>query len=223
MVDRLTIVQLAERCSAEAKRYKQTQQSNEEYCLELFRRALTEQNETAWEAIYSQYQLLVQHWIYQYSRFHETGEEADLFVNDAFARMWQYGSKHTFNSLKECLSFLRTCVWSAIENVMRKQKKDALMDSIPWDTIISSISINLEDTAEFSILWTDIKEALMETIQNEQERLVAEESWIYGLAPRTVRERYPNVFATVDEVNQSKRNIIRRLQRHPKVKKWNKK
>ena len=78
MAKSLTIPQLAERCQAEAERYQQSGQSDERYCFELFRRALTKQDAAAWEAIYRQYQRLVKTWVQRYSRFRETEEGADF-------------------------------------------------------------------------------------------------------------------------------------------------
>ena len=106
MVESLTISQLAERCQAERERYRRTRQADEVYCLELFRRALTEQDEAAWEVIYRQYQPLVTHWVLRYSRFADTGEEAVFFVNAVFTRMWQYRrqsqSNQQFDKLGQC-------------------------------------------------------------------------------------------------------------------------
>jgi len=47
MEQHLTISKLAERCWAETERYKQTRQSSQGACFELFRLALVERDEAA--------------------------------------------------------------------------------------------------------------------------------------------------------------------------------
>jgi hypothetical protein len=241
MIKSLTISQLAERCQAESRRYQQSEQSDQRYCFELFRRALVEQNEPAWQAIHTQYQPLVAAWVRYYSRFPDTGEEADFFVNDAFARLWRSGSKPEtaakLDGLGKCLKFLKACVGSAIEDYLRKTKKDALKEAISLEKYrgvnpgdenveerippIESMALSnpgVEAQVVHILSLKQLKQALWETIQDEQERLVAEESWVYAFAPRQIQERYPDTFATAKEVSQIKKNLRKRLRRRLKEK-----
>jgi len=223
MVESRTILQLVEDCRAETNLYKKGKQSNEVYCLELFRRALTQQNEAAWQAIYTQYQDLVTMWVCSYSRFSQTGEEADFFVNGAFGRMWQFGTKpgtaKNLDSLGKCLRYLKLCVGSAIEDHHRKEKKDALNIATAtladYDNPVSTDENQGESTGSLS----ELRVILWETVEKDEERLVAEESWVYGFAPRQIQARNPETFATTEEVSQIKHNIIKRLRRRLKMKK----
>jgi len=213
MEQRLTISKLAERCWAETERYKQTRQSSQGACFELFRLALVERDEAAWEVIYRQYQALVTYWVSNYSRFSHTDEEAPFFVNEAFTRMWQYGSRPPIASqldvLDKCLSYLKLCVGSAIEDYLRRKKKDALTTAVSLqDHEGPLLSVGFHEP-----LLPELNQVLEETIQDERERLVAEESWTYDLAPRQIRAHSPDNFATVEEINQIKRNLIKRLRR----------
>lgn len=221
MTSSLTVSQLAECCQAEGKKYQQTGQSNEVYCLELFRRALVEQNQMAWHAIYVQYQALVAAWVHGYSRFSETGEEVDFFVNEAFARFWQYRTKPAktdkFDTLGQYLRYLKLCAWSAIEDYHRKQRKDALLAAVALEDY-NSLEKTTDKPAESPAWSKNLKQALDETLKDGQEYLVARESWIYDLAPRQIQVRHPNIFASAGQVSQIKRNIIKRLRRHPKLK-----
>jgi hypothetical protein len=216
MEQHLTIAKLAERCWAEAERYKQTRQSSQGACFELFRLALVEREEAAWEVIYRQYQALVTYWVSNYSRFSHTGEEVSFFVNEAFTRMWQYGSRPPIASqldlLDKCLSYLKLCVGSAIEDYLRRKKKDALTTAVSLQDHERSVSsVQLQTDQE--LLLPELSQLLEETIQGEREQLVAEGSWVYDLAPRQIRARHPEKFATIEEINQIKRNLIKRLRR----------
>ncbi|MCB0167531.1 MAG: sigma-70 family RNA polymerase sigma factor [Anaerolineae bacterium] len=223
MVESLTNSQLAERCQAERERYRQIHQANEAYCLELFRRALNEQDEAAWEIIYHQYHPLVTHWVLHYNRFADTGEETAFFVNAVFTRMWQYRrqshNSRQFDKLGQCLQYLKLCVVSVIEDYLRRKRKDALMAAVALNDYDQSTSeTNATSTAERTVWLEELKQALAETIQDKRETLVAEESWVYDLPPRQIQTRHPELFPTVADVSQIKRNILRRLQRHPKLK-----
>jgi RNA polymerase sigma factor (sigma-70 family) len=217
MVKFLTIPQLAEHCQAEVRRYRQTGQSNEVYCLELFHRALVERNEAAWQAIYAQYQPLMGFWVRNYSRFPQTGEEADFFIDEAFARLWRSHSKQEepamrLDSLGQYLKFLKLCVGSAIEDYFRRAERDAITRATlleDYDRPISGIEAQVEHT----LILDELREALWATVQDERERLVAEESWVYGFAPRQIQERHPETFITVEQVSQTKKNILKRLRR----------
>lgn len=221
MINSLSIAQLVEHCHAEARNYLQTGQSNEGYCFELFRRAMIEQDQTAWKAVYAQYESLVSAWVYNYSRFPATGEAVDFFVNEAFARLWQYGTKsgktEEFNGLGKYLKYLKLCVGSAIENYLRQQRKDALIAAVALESFDRPTAA-ADEQAERAMRFSKLEQILEETVQDERERLVAQESWVYNLAPRQIQARHPASFATPGEINQIKRNIIKRLQRHPKLK-----
>jgi RNA polymerase sigma factor (sigma-70 family) len=220
----LTTPQLAEYCQAEAERYQQTGQSNEEYCLELFRRALTMRDQAAWEAIYRQYHPLVTQWAYRCPGFDQTGEDAAFFVNAAFSRLWtwQRGDTFKFEGLAKCLAYLKICLFSEIKDYLRKQKRDLLKAAVEIEEDIPSTTPgdNLEDQAEYNLRLIELRQILAEIVQDEQERLVAESSWDYDLSPRQIYARYPEIFSSVAEVSQVKHNLLKRLRRHPKLKDW---
>ncbi len=219
MIQSLTVYELAEQCQTEAERYRRTGQSDGTSCFELFRRALVERDEAAWHAIYTQYQGLVRRWIREQVTGSPVDQELEDFVNEAFARMWQYGVRpetaDKLDGLGKCLSYLKKCVWSSIEDQRRWRTKDALAKSealLDWRELDAPVP-SPEGQMEHEELLARLRQALEETLQTDEERLVAEESWIYGQTPRQIQTRYPETFASVEVVNQTKRNILRRLRR----------
>jgi hypothetical protein len=218
----LDIAQLTQNCHAD----QLARRPNSECCRELFYRALAQNDQDAWNAIYQEFSFMALGWVYTYSRFEETGEEAFYFVNDAFARLNRFGSRHaqagTFEKLSGYLQFLKECIWASIESHLRKLKKDALWAAIHVDETedgSEEFSLVLPDaSSDKSEFIENLFQALHETTQsNEQERLVAEETWIYGLPPRDIQAKYPDLFRTAGDVNQIKHNILKRLKRHPRL------
>jgi DNA-directed RNA polymerase specialized sigma24 family protein len=222
MTDPLTTSQLIEHCQAEAQQYRQTRQSDSTYCFALFRRALAERDQAAWSALYRQYQPLVTYWVSHYARFSATGEAAELFVNEAFARFWLQAAKpdkiEAFSTVGAYLTYLHLCAHSAVEKHLRRQQKDALFvaAALPDELVDHH---RLEDETAREVWLAEVAASVAEIIQGERERMVAEASWVYGLPPRQIQVMYPEQFATVAEVSQVKRNLVERLQRHARLKK----
>lgn len=210
---------LARRCRADQR----SRTPNSESCIHLFKLALADSNQAAWLAICMEFSSMVYAWVYAYPSFQQANEEASYFVNDAFARLWQYGSPlaqgKQFIHLGDYLQYLKRCVWSALEDHQRKLQKDALWQRVYPDSRMLEMEKLAQpqpdnrspDTHELVKLVREL------TQENPLERIVAEETWFYDLPPRSIQERHSAQFATIAEVNQVKRNILRRLQRHPKI------
>jgi hypothetical protein len=99
---------------------------------------------------------------------------------------------------------------------MRRKRKDALVAAVPWENF-DRPEPAADARLELDLMLRELGQMLEETIQDDRERLVAEESWVRGLAPREIQARHPEMFSSAAEVNQIKRNVIRRLKRHPKL------
>lgn len=52
----LSIPEVAQKCSEENARYRRSQSDERGYCFELFRRAVVEDCQEAWETIYRQFE-----------------------------------------------------------------------------------------------------------------------------------------------------------------------
>jgi len=231
------IQRLMERCRAQMDDFRNNRPSDEQPCLELFRLALTENNQAAWEAIYSIYQAQVVRWVQSHPHFHFTGEDAGYFVNQAFWRLWKYGARHAcagrFNTLADYLQYLKRCAASVITDELRRGRRDALLHlaeadepadadregsddsamSPDWVSATLRDRAPLEEEVENEIVLAGLWELLRQVLNGERERLVAEEMWEYGLSPRQVCARHPDKFASEEEIGQIRRNIVRRLNR----------
>jgi hypothetical protein len=74
------------------------------YAYELFRRALAERDEAAWEYLYSHYHSLVKHWVRHSAAFVGSGETGDALVGEAFARFWRTISPEQFERFSTSLA-----------------------------------------------------------------------------------------------------------------------
>jgi DNA-directed RNA polymerase specialized sigma24 family protein len=200
------------------ERYRRSQQCDEAYCVELFRRALIEHDEAAWHALYVQYENLVNSWVRAYADSFQDKHPED-FVNEAFARMWQYGIKpntaERLDGLGKCLAYLKKCAWSSVEDHHRWREKDALSNakSLGDWLDLHGAERSIEDSVVWEEIMAQLRHLLEETVHTNEDRLVAEESWVYAQTPREIHSRYPEIFASADDVSRLKHNILKRLQR----------
>src|SRR3990172_5378860 len=84
----LTLAGITHRCAQETEFFFQRQDYDPRYCFELFRRAIVDHNQHAWELVYTQYRSLMERWVQRHPSFEASGEEAQYFANCAFEKMW---------------------------------------------------------------------------------------------------------------------------------------
>lgn len=230
----ITTEQLLSACIIQMNEFHHNRPSDDRPCLELFRRALIEHDQEAWSAIYNLHHDQVMRWVYAHPRFRFTGEDASVFANQAFARLWQYGRRHAeagrFNAVAEYMQYLKRCTWSAIEDELRRIQKDALWHQVELDSLSDGGELNdegwdfetlgiwlrgedvpMEVVVEREAVMQELWELLKRSLVDGREHVVAEEIWEYGLTPRQIYVRYPDMFANEGEVRQVRRNILKRL------------
>jgi DNA-directed RNA polymerase specialized sigma24 family protein len=213
----LNLNDLARICTEETELFFQHRDHDTRYCFELFRRAIRENDQTAWEIIFNQYQSLVTGWVRQHQGFESSGEEAQFFVTEAFAKISSILTSEKFDkfsNLKALLSYLKMCVHSVITDYNRKADQANLQ--VSFEEI--QIDIKSSDPAPESTvldkldkhtLWTQ----LIDRLNDEKERLVMQGVFVLALKPRELCDYYEGTFENVEEVYRIKQNIFARLRR----------
>jgi len=212
----LTLSGLRHRCAIESDRFFNRQEHDPRYCFELFRRAISDHDEQAWNFIYDQYRPLVIGWVQRHSLFPAADEETGYFVNRAFEKMWSAMTPAKFEKfpdLKSALRYMQMCVHSVLVDYVRGQEQAALMAEekmarIP-DARTSHVETRVGKRVEREELWTWLNARL----KNEKERLVLYNSFVLAMKPRELSAQYPDTFDDVKEVYRVKENIMARLRR----------
>jgi RNA polymerase sigma factor (sigma-70 family) len=220
-VRELTLSGIAHRCGRESERFFQRLDNDPRYCYELYRRAIVERDQRAWEVIYTQYRPLVAGWVQRHPSFGATGEETDHFVNGAFQRLWESLRPEAFGrfpDLSSVLRYLQRCVHSAIVDRARTDARRALDveldDAAATDTVAShDTESEVLGDLENDTLWQWVGERL----QDEKERHLIYSCYALGLKPREIAERYSGLFDDVSDVYRVKRNVLSRLRRDPEL------
>ncbi len=218
-LSKLNISSLAHLCRQATDRYFQHEAYDDSFCLELFRRAITEKDETAWTVIIGQYENLVLSWVQRHHSYPITDENAEYFVNRAFDSFWSAFSRNPhkfskFESLKALLQYLKLCSHSAVQaHVERSMPPRHIIHSeIPTEALaepIDSIS-SVDDSMVAGIVWQYVLAAL----NTNQERVIAEEFLLYDMKPQRIFDGHNDLFTSVDQVRRVKGNLMTRLRRN---------
>jgi DNA-directed RNA polymerase specialized sigma24 family protein len=220
----LTLAGVAHRCTQETALFFQRQSYDPRYCFELFRRAITDRDQHAWELVYAQYRSLVTGWVERHSAFPDSGEEIQYFVNRAFEKMWVALTPDKFShfsDLKSLLRYLQMCVHSAILDQVRLAERSVV--GVHVEGAVAEGKANspvLENHALARVhrqeLWREINARL----HNEKERRVVYGSFILALKPRELCAQFRETFRDVDEVYRVKENVLARLRRDTELREF---
>lgn len=210
---------LQHRCAGETQKFFNRQEHDPTYCYELFRRAILQRDQHAWELVYAQYHALVAGWIQRSTLFHTLEEDLDYFINRAFEKMWASLTSDKFAGfpdLKSLLRYLQMCSFSALVDSARQLERAAQIAEAELSEVEPRISIERPDPEDIAIrreqarlLWNMLEERL----KSEQERIVLYGSWVQGLKPGEIYQVYPGAFRDTREVYLVKDNLLARLRR----------
>jgi len=220
-IESLSINDLARCCSEETSKFLKQSASNDRYCLELFRRAITRRSEDAWACIYQQYAPLVLTWVNQHqSATSLLGQDGSApLVNAAFAKFSQAMTPtkmDNFDSLAAVLKYLKMCVHSVIADEVRSRQARQYEETLeliehepasddPADDVVSNISAQG--------LWQVIQEEL----NGEDERILIYLAYVQGMKPGEISSQHNRLFPTVEDVYRIKRNVLERLRRNRRL------
>src|SRR5215217_5289903 len=130
---------LIRRCLAESDCFYRGRTHDTRFAYELFRRAIVEHSEVAWEYIYTHYSSLVESWIRRNGAFASSGESSEFFVGAAFTKFWRAISERfeQFATLAALLQYLQLCAGSVVIDSVRAQ---SWAEMLPEEAIPSGLS-----------------------------------------------------------------------------------
>jgi DNA-directed RNA polymerase specialized sigma24 family protein len=213
---------LVSRCATESERFYRGQQHDTRYSYELFRRSLVEGDQAAWEQLYQHYSGLVEGWIRRSGAFVSSGESSEYFVVGAFTKFWRAISPERFASfptLASLLQYLQLCATSVVIDSVRAQSwsevvpEEAITPNHDPQTSPDEEAVSRVDREEF---WQFIDGQL----HNEIERVVVYCSFVLGLTPRAIYAKRSELFSSVNDVYNVKRNVLGRLSRNTQLRQF---
>jgi hypothetical protein len=209
---------LAEHCMRELRSFRCGKSSNDQYGLELFRRATMQRDQQAWESLQQCFSEIVLGW----TRRHPNRDIAyrldseENYVAQAFERFWlatAHNSKLEFSTLAAALEYLRASLNGAILDTLRTYSRPKEMQlpepGKPGEPLV-------EGPEESSELW----ELLQSMFPNKREQRLAYLFFHCGLKPRDIIRYCYQEFSDVREIYRLRRNITERLLRNADHIRW---
>jgi len=219
----LTLSSIAQRCARETELFFQRQSYDPWYCFELFRRAIVDRSQPAWEHVYGQYQGLVTGWVQRHAAFPVSGEEPDYFVNRAFEKMWAAITPDRFDrfpDLKSLLRYLQMCVHSAILDLARSAEQSTVGIREETAAVANQAEgAGVDDQAMARVYQQELWRAINARLHDEKEQRVLYGSFVLALKPREIYTHFSGTFRDVDEVYRVKENLLARLRRDAELRK----
>ena len=204
------------RCAEETRQFVKRVESTFRHCYEMFRRAIQERNEDAWEAVLAQYRGLMLSWVSRHPAVDGAGEDADYFVNGACARLWESIPPERFErfpDVRSLLRYLQMCLHSAITDFARQHAAVTVSLDDAGEEFVAAPQESGLDRAARHELWAKVAARL----KDDKERLVMRGLFVLGLKPRELCDLNPGVFRGVQEVYGVRENVVDRLARDPEL------
>lgn len=214
----MSLAELADRSSEEMSRYQRGDGCNDQYGLEILRRATLQRDQDAWECLQVCFCGLVHQWMHR----HPNRDAAVLFdseenyIAQAFERFWLATACHEqveFSTLAGALRYLRTCLHGAIVDTLRAYSRPK---EIPLPEIkeVNEPFVTYDD--ESAELW----EVIQSLFPNQRERRLTYLLFHCGLKPREIVQFCSQEFSDVREIYRLRRNIVERLVRNADRIRW---
>ncbi len=187
--------------------------------LELFQRALSREDDEAWNLLIERFQGLVLAWVRGHAqrelayRYHNP----EYYVALAFERFWQAAARNhslTFTSLEAALSYLKASLNGAILDTLRTYARPEV--PIPEPGYLYPVELFSEEYTYEYDFWEVIKNLL----PTSRERRLAYLLFHCGLKPREIVQFCQGEFPEVREIHRLRRNIVERLLRQADTIRW---
>jgi len=218
----LTLAGVAHRCQKETERFFRRMAADASACFELFRRAVVDQNEAAWDLILEQYRPLVAGWVERHPAYATIDEDADPFVIHAFEKFWQAMAPQKFRSfsdLKALLSYLKMCVHSSVMDYLRTHKRSSMEIELDERIVATAVrtgiayQTGMEESVVQRVQADDLWRQIEGRLNDDRERLVIHCVFVQDLKPRRILAEYGHIFTDVKEIYRIKENVLTRLRR----------
>ncbi len=214
----MSLSALADRCISEINNYHRGEASSDKYCLEIFRRAMLENDNAAWTLLVGRFNEYMLGLFRRHLRKEVASrlDSPENYVARAFERFWLatvHNQQLEFSTLAAALSYLRNCLNGAILDTLRAYSRSREV-ALPESGFSDEPAV--EDHKEAQDVW----EIIQSLFSNERERRVAFLLFHCNLRPREIVRRCPEEFSDVQEIYRLRRNIMERLMRDSDQIRW---
>lgn len=204
----LKISALAELCKDELGKYRRGEPGHDQYSIELFHRALAQQDTLAREAVQWCFKETMHHWMHSHPHREVAcrWEGEEHYVTRAFERFWQTAIQErlAFETLAEALVYLRASLHGAVLDTLRIYSRPRGASKFV------SGEAHVEDHPDSSQTW----DRLQTMLPSEREQRLAYLLYHCDLRPREIVRLNPQEWSDVQEIFRLRRTILEQLLRN---------
>ena len=185
--------------------------SNDEYVVEVLRRARMQTDQNARVEVQQRLDGVVRGWLYRHPNREALYQldNAENYVSAAFERFWQVtiDQQVAFSTLAAALQYLRASLNGAILETLRASSR-------PKEIPVPQSTFPGETLAEDVISSNEVWERLQEELLNVREQRLAYLLFHCGLKPGEIVQCCSQEFSNVCEINSLRRTLMERLLRN---------
>jgi hypothetical protein len=212
-LSQMNLKTLADLSTGELQRHRRNMSVDDGYCVELFRRALTEQTDEAWSVLQHCFSETIRARI----RSHPNRDVALLrdseenYIAQTFTRFWYAVRDHhlEFITLSTALSYLSATLNGLLTDTLRSHLRVRARE-VPFPAPDYAQEPLAQDSMDGQCIWKSIEALLCD----ERERRVAYLLYHCGLKPREIVMRCSQEFDDVKEIYRLNHNVVERLRRN---------
>ncbi|MGB0384767.1 MAG: RNA polymerase sigma factor [Ardenticatenaceae bacterium] len=198
------------------------------YGFELFRRAIEERDDGAWNALHLHHTRMIYSWINNHPFGVTLGQqEKEDITQETWTKFYRNVIKRPaplvdhFKHVGALFSYLKRCVITVTIDRQRKMAKDnKLQKRLSEDQYMKNSTPEIMLNRLFKEAQrAAVMEWVTENVTDREERLVLGCSYQEGLRPKEIVERYPNEF-DVHKVYRIKERLLKRAKRSFEMTRW---
>jgi RNA polymerase sigma factor (sigma-70 family) len=193
------------------------------YCLELFRRAVEEQEQMAWSAIDDQYKGLMLRWLSDCAP-ELPRQEAEDIAPEAWRKFWQALTRSNvpltdrFAHVGALLKYLKQCTLSVFYEQQRRLRRHEQVNqplSPEQQAVLACHESEEELLARLDreTLLQAVRKWIDNCITDPQEQRILSLSYEQGLTPIEIAASYPQEFPDAQTVRRLKERVLKRARR----------
>jgi DNA-directed RNA polymerase specialized sigma24 family protein len=212
-----SLSELADSCKNELNHFSRREGYDEQYCLEIFRRAMLQGESLAWELLHKCFKPTMLRWLRSHPHRDAASrlDSEENYIVQAFERFWSstvHNQQLEFRTLAAALSYLHASLNGAILDTLRtysRAKEDPLPEpGSPGEPVV--------EESDDSNVWRIIQHML----PDKRERRLAYLLFHCGFKSREIVQLFPKEFSNVQQIYRLHRHIIERLQRNRDRLQW---
>lgn len=218
-MQQMPLEELIAAVEAQRESYLRGEPSSQECALELLRRAISEHDDAAWEAVIQQFGGMIRAKIRRHPARASVSGDEDYWLNLTFERFAAAVSSEKlagFSDLPAVLRYMAMCAHSVMMDELRcrRRRRETSLDEVPDDLILES---DVERAVLSELAASELWDAVMQEIADPQEGIVARLSFVRGYKPAEIHAEHPESFPTIHHVYRAKRNLVDRLRKSARL------